>query len=76
MDAWSAFLAALLQLGLRLLEKADADRAAEDFRRRVADDPAGVLLGQFNPGSSDAASSGKSATSGIERNARRMDEQR
>ena len=75
MDAWAAFLAALLQLGLRLLEKADADRAAE-FRRRVADDPAGVLLGQFNPGSSDAASSGKSATSGIERNARRMDEQR
>ena len=49
MDAWAAFLAALLQLGLRLLEKADAARAAE-FRRRVADDPSGVLLEQLNPG--------------------------
>ena len=74
MDAWAAFLSALLDLGLRLLEKADAARAAE-FRNRVASDGAGVLLGQLNPGSSDAASSGKSATSGIERNARRMDEQ-
>ena len=75
MDAWASFLAAILQLGLRLLEKADAARAAE-FRRRVAADGAGVLISQLNPGSSDAASSGKSTTSGIERNARRMDEQR
>ena len=73
MDAWAAFLAALLQLGLRLLEKVDAARAAE-FRRRVADDPAGVLISQLNPGSPDASSADKSATSGIERNAGRMDE--
>ena len=53
MDAWAAFLSALLDLGLRMLEKADAARAA-DFRRRVAADPAGVLLGQLNPGCSDA----------------------
>lgn len=66
MDAWAAFLSALLDLGLRLLEKADAARAAE-FRRRVADDPAGVLLGQLNPGCSDAPCSGKSATGDAER---------
>lgn len=73
MDAWAALLAALLQAGLRLLEKVDAARA-EDFRRRVAVDGAGVLLGQLNPGSSDAASSGKSATSGTERSVGRVDE--
>ena len=66
MDAWAAFLAALLQLGLRLLEKADAARAAE-FRRRVADDPAGVLLEQLNPGCSDAPRAGKSAKGDAER---------
>lgn len=75
MYAWAAFLSALLDLGLRLLEKADADRAAE-FRRRVASDGAGVLLGQLNPGSSDDSSADKSATSGTERNSGRMDEQR
>ena len=66
MDAWAAFLADLLQLGLRLLEKADAARAAE-FRRRVADDPAGVLLGQLNPGCSDDPCAGKSAKGDAER---------
>ena len=74
MDAWAAFLAALLQLGLRLLEKADAARAA-DFRRRVAADPAGVLLGQLNPGCSDAPCVDKSAKDGAERRAGRVDEQ-
>lgn len=74
MDAWAAFLAALLQLGLRLLEKADADRAAE-FRRRCADDPSGVLLAQLNPGSTDSAGSADTATSGTERDAGRVDEQ-
>ena len=63
MDAWAAFLAALLQLGLRLLEKVDAARA-EDFRRRVADDGAGVLISQLNPGRSESSGSDKSATSG------------
>ena len=66
MDAWAALLAALLQAGLRLLEKVDAARA-EDFRRRVADDPAGVLLGQLNPGCSDAPRAGKSAKGDAER---------
>lgn len=75
MDAWASFLASLLDLGLRLLEKADADRAA-DFRRRVASDGAGVLLGQLNPGSSDAPGTEKSATGGAGRKSGRMDEQR
>lgn len=74
MDAWAAFLAALLQLGLRLLEKVDAARAAE-FRRRVAADGAGVLLDQLNPGS-DAAGADQSATVGTERDAGCVDEQR
>ena len=74
MEAWAAFLAALLDMGLRLLEKVDAARAA-DFRRRVADDGAGVLISQLNPGSSDASSSDKSATSGTERSSWRMDGQ-
>lgn len=75
MDAWAAFLAALLQMGLRLLEKADADRAAE-FRSRVAADGSGVLISQLNPGRSDASSVDKLSTVGTERDARRMDEQR
>lgn len=76
MDAWAAFLAALLQLGLRLLEKADAARAAE-FRRRVAADGAGVLLGQLNPNGGTCASTVvQSPEAGITRNARSVDEQR
>lgn len=75
MEAWASFLSALLDLGLRLLEKVDAARAA-DFRRRVASDGAGVLLGQLNPESSDASSVDKLSTVGTERNAGRMDEQR
>ena len=74
MDAWASFLAALLDMGLRLLEKVDAARA-EDFRRRVAADGAGVLLGQLNPGSSDSASAKQSATSDSERTAGRVDGQ-
>ena len=74
MNAWAAFLAAILHLGLRLLEKVDAARAAE-FRRRVASDGAGVLLGQLNPGAGSAGAD-QSATDGSQRNAGRMDEQR
>lgn len=74
MDAWAAFLAALLQLGLRLLEKADAARAAE-FRRRIAADPAGLLIAQLNPGV-DSAGADESATCGAERSAGRVDGQR
>ena len=73
MDAWAAFLAALLQLGLRLLEKADAARAA-DFRRRVAADPAGLLIAQLNPGSAESASSADASTRGAERESGRVDE--
>lgn len=74
MDAWAAFLAALLQLGLRLLEKADAARAAE-FRRSVASDGAGVLLAQLNPGSTEPSGSADTATVGAERDAGSVDEQ-
>ena len=73
MDAWAAFLSALLQLGLRLLEKADAARAA-DFRRRVAADGAGVLLGQLNPGNSSPSGAKKSAAGGTGRKSGSMDE--
>lgn len=75
MDAWAALLAALLQLGLRLLEKVDAARAAE-FRRSVADDGAGVLISQLNPGSADSAGSADASTSGTGRSAGGVDEQR
>ena len=74
MDSWAAFLAALLQLGLRLLEKADAARAAE-FRSRCASDPSGVLLQQLNPGPA-APGTEKSGTGGAGRKSGRMDEQR
>lgn len=70
---WAAFLASLLEAGLRLLEKLDAARVAE-FRRRVADDPAGVLLDQLNPGA-DSAGADKSATGGAGRSVGRVDEQ-
>ena len=74
METWAALLVALLEAGLRLLEKLDAARAAE-FRRRAAADGAGVLLGQLNPGSSDAASTDKPATAGTERSAGGVDGQ-
>ena len=72
MDAWAAFLAALLQVGMRLLEKVDAARA-EDFRRRVADDGAGVLISQLISGRSDASSADKPATCGTERSVGSVD---
>ena len=74
MDAWAALLAALVQAGLRLLDKVDAARAA-DFSRGVADDGAGVLISQLNPGSSESASVDKLSTVGTERDSRRVDEQ-
>lgn len=63
MEAWAALLSSLLEVGLRLLEKVDAARAS-DFRRRVADDGSGVLLGQLNPKNADSSSSEKSAKDG------------
>lgn len=74
MDAWAAFLAALLQMGLRLLEKVDEARAAE-FRRSVAADGSGMLIAQLNPGNSNASGSDQSAKSDSERSAGRVDEQ-
>lgn len=71
---WASFLTTLLDVGLRLLERVDAARAAE-FRRRVADDGAGVLLNQLNPGA-DAAGADKSATGDTRRSSGRVDEQR
>ena len=73
MESWAAFLASLLEVGLRLLEKVDAARA-EDFRRRVAADGAGVLISQLNPGSSESASVDKLSTVGTERDAGSVDE--
>ena len=75
MQIWASILAALLEVGLRLLERLDAARAAE-FRRRVAVDGAGVLISQLNPGNSDAPSADQSATHGAERDTGRVDEQR
>ena len=75
METWTALLAALLQAGLRFLEKMDAARAA-DVRRRIAADGAGVLLSQLNPGSSDAARALEPAKTGTERHAGSVDEQR
>lgn len=54
MQSLASILLALLQMGLHLLEKLDAASAA-DFRRRVADDGAGVLLDQLNPGHTGTA---------------------
>ncbi|WP_337509633.1 hypothetical protein [Desulfovibrio sp.] len=74
MRTWASLLLALLQAGLRLLEKLDAARAAE-FRRRVAADGAGVLLDQLNPGA-DAAGTAQPATGNSGRDAGRVDGQR
>lgn len=74
MEVWASFLASLLQLGVRLLEKLDAARAAE-FRRSVASDGAGVLLSQLNPGGTESSGSADTATAGAERSAGRVDEQ-
>lgn len=73
MEAWTALLAALLQAGVRLLEKMDAARAA-DLRRRIAADGAGVLISQLNPGSG-ASRADEPAAAGTERNPRHLDEQ-
>lgn len=72
MDAWAAFLASLLDMGLRMLEKVDAARAAE-FRSRCASDPSGVLLQQLNPGA-DASGAAKPATRDSGRESGTVDE--
>ena len=55
MQSWAAVLAALLDFGLRLLEKLDEVRAA-DFRRRVGSDACGVLGRQLGKNSLDTVS--------------------
>lgn len=72
---WKTWLAALLQLAAALLEAVRASRDVR-VRRRAADDGAGVLIAQLNPGSPDAADADKSATSGTRRSAGGVDEQR
>lgn len=74
MQAWASLLAAVLEFGLRLLEKLDAARARE-FRNRAAVDGAGVLISQLNPAQSPCiANTDKPATCRTGRCARRMDE--
>ncbi|WP_144277305.1 hypothetical protein [Mailhella massiliensis] len=76
MEGWAALIAALLEAGLRLLERLDAERAA-GFRRRAASDGTGVLLAQLNPGGDSApARTEQSAEHGPERAGGRVDEQR
>ena len=58
---WAALVTALLEMGLRLLERLDSARAA-DFRRRVAADGSGVLISQLNPGHTDVADTDKPAS--------------
>lgn len=71
---WQGWITSILQLVTSLLGAARRSRS-RSVRRRAADDGAGLLLGQLNPGSSDAADADKSATAGTERNAGRVDEQ-
>ncbi|HJD97258.1 hypothetical protein [Mailhella massiliensis] len=76
MEAWAALVAALLEAGLRLLERLDEKRAA-DFRRRVASDGAGVLISQLNPGGASApAGADEPSACDVGRDARRVDERR
>lgn len=78
MQSLASILLALLQMGLHLLEKLDAASAA-DFRRRVADDGAGVLLDQLNPGhtgTAGTAGTAQPATGQPERNDGPVDGQR
>lgn len=72
---WQGWITAILQLVTALLEAVRRSRSSS-VRRRAADDGAGVLLGQLNPGSSDAADADKPATSGTGRSAGSVDEQR
>ena len=71
---WQGWITAILQLVNALLEAVRRSRS-RSVRRRAADDGAGLLLGQLNPGSSDAGSTDEPATAGPERNAGRVDEQ-
>lgn len=75
MQSLASILLALLQMGLHLLAKLDAASAA-DFRRRVADDGAGVLLDQLNPGHPGTAGTAQSATVDAGRDAGPVDGQR
>ena len=75
---WQGWSTAILQLVTALLEAVRRSRS-RSVRRRAADDGAGVLLGQLNPGSpdaADAAGADKPATSGTGRSSGGVDEQR
>ena len=71
---WQGWITAILQLVTSLLGAARRSRS-RSVRRRAADDGAGVLLGQLNPGNSESASVDKLSTVGTERDSRRVDEQ-
>lgn len=51
MSRFLSIIEAVAEIALWLLERLDANRAA-DFRRRVAGDAVGVLLEQINPAGS------------------------
>lgn len=72
---WQGWITAILQLFTALLDAVRRARSSS-VRRRAASDGAGVLLGQLNPGSADAAGASESAKAGAERDAGRVDEQR
>ena len=71
-----SILEAVADVALWLLARLDESRAAE-FRRRLASDPAGVLLEKLNPGadsSATVASSQKCPDCPLGRGARTVDQ--
>lgn len=72
---WQGWITAILQLVTALLEAVRRSRS-DAVRRRAADDGAGVLISQLNPGNSESASVDKLSTVETERDSRRVDEQR
>ena len=71
---WQGWFTAILRLVTAILNAVRLERSSS-MRRRAASDGAGVLLGQLNPGSSDAAGPAKPANTGAERDAGRVDGQ-
>ena len=71
---WQGWFTAILRLVTAILDAVRLERSSS-MRRRAASDGAGVLLGQLNPGSSDAACADEPAKTGAGRDAGRVDGQ-
>lgn len=72
-SAIATIIAALLQIGLRVLQALDA-RRADDFRRAVRNDPVGVLIDQIGGDNAhNATGVAQSATGNTKRDAGGMD---